>query len=137
MKIENKIVVRYRDGKIKKGHTYDFFPNRPVFHLTAMEGEQEIIEINLSELKALFFVKSFEGSKDHPRFDDQAISERLKTMPGLKLEVTFFDGEKMYGTSQGYDPTRKGFFLFLADQDVNDERVFVIKESTISVKVLQ
>jgi hypothetical protein len=29
-----KMVVRFSDGRIKKGFSQDFFPNKPVFHLT-------------------------------------------------------------------------------------------------------
>jgi hypothetical protein len=48
--------------------------------------------------------------------------------------VAFLDGEVVYGMTNGYSPNRKGFFVFPADKKTNNERIFVIKESTTSVK---
>ena len=36
--IGNKVVARYRDGRIVRGFTQDFLPNRPSFHLAPEEG---------------------------------------------------------------------------------------------------
>jgi hypothetical protein len=52
----------------------------------------------------------------------------------LKIRVDFLDGEVMYGMTHGYAPSRKGFFVFPADKDTNNERVFVIREATAAVK---
>ncbi len=53
----NKVVVRFKDGTIMKGNTSDFFPNKASFHLSYPEGKIE--EIDVKELKAVFFVKDF------------------------------------------------------------------------------
>ncbi len=37
----------------------------------------------------------------------------------------------MYGSTHGYAPNRRGFFLFPADKQSNNERVFVIQASTV------
>jgi hypothetical protein len=60
--------------------------------------------------------------------------ENFKNIPGLKVKVTFFDGEVMYGSTNGYAPERKGFFIFPADEESNNERVFIIRESTVAVE---
>ena len=31
--IQNKIVVRYQDGRMSKGYTSNFMPNKDIFHL--------------------------------------------------------------------------------------------------------
>jgi hypothetical protein len=54
-------------------------------------------------------------------------------VPGLKLKITFFDGEVMYGSTQGYEPERKGFFVFPADQDANCDRAYIVKEAVVDV----
>ena len=133
LKIENKVVVRFRDGRMVKGYTYDFNPNRETFHVTDVQNEKEVIEISTSLLKAVFFVKTFEGNKDHRNPDDFSM-ESLENIPGLKVKVTFSDGEVMYGSTHGYAPQRRGFFIFPADKESNNERVFVIKESTAAVE---
>ncbi len=132
-KIENKVVVRFRDGRMVKGYAYDFNPNKEIFHVTDAHNEKEVTEVSTPLMKAVFFVKTFEGDKDHPDPEDFS-QESLKNIPGLKVKVTFFDGEVMYGSSHGYSPQRKGFFVFPADKTINNDRVFVIKDSTVAVE---
>ena len=40
----------------------------------------------------------------------------------------------MYGSTHGYAPNRKGFFILPANKEINNQRVFVIKESTAAVE---
>ena len=133
LNFENKVVARYRDGKMLKGFTHDFNQNKPVFHLSLADNQKEVLEINSCQLKAVFFVKTFEGNKDYRGPAEAILLEKLKKVPGIKLKITFFDGEVMYGSTQGYDPERKGFFMFPADQDANCERAFIIKAATTNV----
>lgn len=132
-KIENKVVVRFRDGRIVKGYTYDFHPHREVFHVTETQYAKEVIEVSNSLMKAVFFVKTFEGNKDHKGPDDFS-RESLKNAHGLKIKVTFSDGEVMYGATNGYAPQRKGFFVLPADKESNNDRVFIMKDSTVAVE---
>jgi hypothetical protein len=136
VKPENKVVIRFRDGRIVKGYSYDFNPNKETFHVTKGENEREVFEVSTSLMKAVFFVKTFEGNKDHPGADDLSM-ESLKKIPGLKVKVTFFDDEVMYGSTHGYAPDRKGFFIFPVNKEDNNERVFVIKESTVAVETVR
>ena len=131
--VENKVVVRFRDGRMVKGYTHDFNPNREVFHVTEVQEGGKVIEVSPSLLKALFFVKTFEGNKDH-RSNDDISRESLKNVSGLKVKVTFSDGEVMYGSTHGYAPERKGFFIFPTDKKSNNDRAFVIVESTDGVE---
>ncbi len=131
--MENKVVARFRDGTVAKGQTFDFNPNKEVFHITRAQEGKEVLEVRTSRLKAVFFVKTFAGDKNHPSSEDFS-EESLKSTPGLKVKVTFFDGEVMYGSTNGYTPHRKGFFIFPAHREINNERVFVIKESTTTVE---
>jgi hypothetical protein len=133
LKIENKVVVRFRDGGMLKGYTYDFNPRREIFHVTETQYAKEVTEVSNSLMKAVFFVKTFEGNKHHKGPDDFSL-ESLKNVHGLKMKVTFSDGEVMYGATNGYAPERKGFFIFPADKESNNERVFIIKDSTVVVE---
>jgi small nuclear ribonucleoprotein (snRNP)-like protein len=133
LKIENKVVVRFRDGRMVKGYTHDFTPNKGIFHVSEAQDGGKVIEVSTSLLKAVFFVKTFEGNRNHRSTDDFTV-ESLRDVPGLKVKVTFSDGEVMYGTTHGYAPERKGFFIFPADKESNNERVFVITESTDGVE---
>jgi hypothetical protein len=134
LQIENKVVVHFRDGRLVKGFTYDFNPNKETFHITKFQDGKEVIEVSASLMKAVFFVKTFEGNKAHPSFDDFSM-EKFKDTPGLKVKITFSDGEVIYGSTLGYSPDRKGFFIFPANKETNNDRVFVIKGATDSVEI--
>ena len=77
--------------------------------------------------------KTFEGNKDHRDPKDFSL-DSLKSIPGLKVKVTFFDGEVMYGSTNGYTPERKGFFIFPVDKESNNDRVFAIRQSAVTVE---
>jgi len=124
-----KIVVKYLNGKIIKGYTTDFNPNKDVFHLQLVEEYQEKeqkekVKINIDEIKAVFFVKNFQGDKNY---------EKVRTFNGYesgppsqrKIIVIFKDSENFYGTTHSYSPDRKGFFVYPIDQKDNNDRVFV------------
>jgi len=131
--IENKVVARFRDGKIVKGVTNDFFPNKDVFHISDTERGKNLTEVRVPDLKALFFVKSFEGKKDHRKYDHPDVLEKLSKTAGVKLKIIFSDGEQMLAFTQGYEPGRKGFFIFSPDPESNWERAFVLKQATKEV----
>ena len=66
--ISNKIVVKYKDGKIVKGWSTDFGPNKEIFHLHPLEEYgKDVLEIETSSLKAVFFVKDYKGNKDYKK----------------------------------------------------------------------
>ena len=126
---ENKVVARFKSNSIKKGTTSDFFPNKDSFHLKLANGE--ILDINIEELKSLFFVKTFEGNRGY-------MDKYIDQVPGggRKVQVKFSDGETMIGYTQGYSPTRSGFFLTPADLNNNNERIYVINSATEKVTFL-
>ena len=132
-KIDNKIVVRFRDGTMVKGYTHDFNPNKGIFHVAKAQEGNGVVQVSTADMKVVFFVKSFEGDKEHPNFDDFSM-EKFKSIPGLKLKIVFFDNEVIYGSNHGYSPQRKGFFIFPANKELNHERVFVIRDATVSVE---
>ncbi len=125
----NKVVVRYKNGNVEKGVTGDFFPNKVMFHLQL--PTRETLEVNVEELKAICFVKDFEGNKD--RKDDYSYE-----LPGggRKVQVDFSDGETLIGFTQGYAPTRAGFFVVPADLQSNNERIYVVTSATKKVTIL-
>ncbi len=130
----NKVVVRFADGRVLRGSTADFLPDRPVFHLQpAPPDARKSVEIAMQELKALFFVKDLTG--DSARADAPDVS-RVAPAMGRKLRVTFKDGEVMLGTAQSYGPARQGFFLVPADPGSNNERCYIVAAAVKSVTPL-
>jgi hypothetical protein len=126
----NKIIIRYFDGKIKKGTTEDFFPNKTIFHLRDKDSD-EYTEIRIEDLKAVFFVKSFEG--DHT-YHESTEFERFGL--GRKIKVCFKDGEVLFGYTQGFSRERVGFILFPADPNSNNEKVFVVTAATENINFI-
>ena len=127
-----RVVARFSDGKVLKGTTQDFFPNRPSFHLLPADGSAAI-EIRCKQLKALFFVKTFEG--DRRRKDVRGfISAPAETAQGKKIAVRFKDGEIICGYSLSYTSDREGFFIFPADGGSNNLRAYVVTVGTTEVK---
>ena len=131
-----KIVLRHRDGRIMKGYSMDFNPNKSSFHLrqdpTGSSGDKPI-DLRIGELKAIFFVKNFEGNRDYPERRRFLGGDKLH---GRKVEVTFVDGEVVQGSTMGYDPKRPGFFLFPPDPEGNNIRIFVVSSAVKSFRYL-
>ncbi len=123
-----KVVLHFLDGKIVKGTTSDFSTERSWFHLTE-STTGEIIKVDPSLLKGIFFVKTFEGNPLIRKNYDLSL-------PGLgtKVMVRFKDGETVFGYTYGISPDRTGFFLFLSDRYTNNEKVFVLTAATQDIR---
>jgi hypothetical protein len=129
-----KIVVRYREGRLLKGYTHDFHPMRPQFSLWSSinASPSERIVIPLSHLKAVFFVRDFTGD---PAYVDRQVFDGAHAA-GRRLEVMFADGEVMVGSTLNYRHDGIGFFLTPADRRVNNRRVFVVASALRHVRFL-
>lgn len=132
MEIWNMVVARTRDGRRVKGFTWDFAPTCDSFHVAHAGEEDSVTELSMEDLKAVFFVKTFEGipGRPSPRIHDH---ESLEPLPGIKLKVTFKDGEVLFGTTNGFTSGREGFFVLPADRTSNNTRVYVMTDATQSV----
>jgi hypothetical protein len=115
-----KVVARYWDGLLLRGYTNDFHPSKAHLHLSAHPTAGPAALVPLSQLKALFFVREFEGNPSHVE-EKQFVSRPA----GRKIEVTFRDGEVLVGSTLNYRPDGQGFFVHPADVRSNNLRVFV------------
>jgi hypothetical protein len=124
-----KVVVKFKDNTVSKGKTNDLFANKAQFHLKKMNGD--IVEIIFEDLKAVFFVKDFEGNKNHKdKYSDKIASE------GRKIKVRFVDGETVVGYTLALSLGHQGFFMVPADLESNNERIFVVKSETEKIELL-
>jgi hypothetical protein len=131
----NRVVAHFQDGHVVKGFTTDFLPAKDHFHMT---GEQDApgsrpTQVKVAELKALFFVKTFDGDPAHKKNNEAGAG---KPAMGRVIQVVFKDGEVMVGTTQGYDRSRPGFFVVPVDPASNNERAFVVAAATQEVAFL-
>jgi hypothetical protein len=131
----NKVVARYADGRLVKGMTADFFANKPVFHVmpTGSPPGTTPLEIATDELKALFFVKDFDGNQQHV---EKKEFDPVRPPAGRKIRVQFADGEILIGTTTGYQPGRPGFFLVPADEGSNIDRAYVVASASVDIRFI-
>ena len=131
-----KVIMRYTDGRLIKGYTNDFSPNKTQFHVRSIDSSPTDmgVEVRIRDLKAVFFVKDFAGNPEYHEKKDFSGSQQAV---GRKMEVTFKDGEVMVGSTMGHDPKRPGFFLTPADPQGNALRVFVIAAAVSRTRFLQ
>ena len=128
-----KVVLHYNDGRILKGFTQNFFPNKPTFHFQPADSGNPgpRVEVILKDLKGVFFVKDFAGN---PGYKEKKTFPEGVQISGKKVEVSFEDGEMLIGSTLGYDPSRPGFFFFPSDPEWNLIRVFIVTQSVSKVR---
>ena len=121
--MRHNVVVRYKDGRVAKGTTADFAPNRTTFTLAPLSPARDgPATIQVEDLKAVFFVRSFEGNREYRE-------HKMRTPEGTigrRYLLTFTDGETMRGTALGANLSRYGFLLFPSDTGGNNKRIFVV-----------
>jgi len=92
-------------------------------------------EISTKEIKAVFYVNTFDGDSDHKHLN---FHSRAPVAQGIWMRLQFRDGEVMEGivhNSLRYliDP---GFFLLPTDPDSNNQLVYVVKNWLVDHRVL-
>jgi hypothetical protein len=128
-----KLVVRYKDGRLVKGFSHDFNPTRAQFAIwpSINAAEHEGILVPISVLKAVFFVRDFRGDASY--VEDRSFEGAV---PGRRVEVTFADDEVVTGTTLSYRPDGQGFFLNPSDPRANNIRIFVVTSAVRHVRFL-
>jgi hypothetical protein len=129
----NRIVVRYSDGRVHKGFTGDFVPTKNLFHLISAKDPTKQLAVQVSALKAIFFVKDFKGNP--ARLDKPGVHPSL-TQRGKQLKITFRDGEVFYGMSEGFHPDAIGFFILPGDMECNIVRAFIVNAFVEHTEIL-
>jgi hypothetical protein len=117
--MDEKVVLRYRDGRTERARLEPIDPTTEV--LTIHEDDGRTLEVPFSALKAVFFPRS-------------AVDEtELEPATGMQISIEFNDGEVIRGIAH-YNPERNGFFLYPEDRSKN-ERIFVVNSAIVSIEV--
>lgn len=124
-----KVIAHFREGTLLKGTTRNFNPARPTLRMKTEDGKRR--EVNVRELKALFFVREFRGN---PSYRERKGFFKPPNEAN-KVLVEFVDGEVIFGYSNSHSQRGLGFFLVPGDPDSNNIKVFVVRASTRRVKV--
>jgi hypothetical protein len=142
-KVCDKVVVRFRDGRLVRGYIEDFSANAESLKFRESRKKQSV-SLSFDDLKAIFFVKTFRGDKDYREKKIYGISERK----GKRIFVRFKDGESLIGFTEGDTPWRKGFFLdssdkktkgfivFPTDADGNNIKIYVINSAVEDITMV-
>ncbi len=142
-----KIVAHLRDGKLVKGYadlplptdTSGVVATIPVslpkqIPIEAVESGKRH-SVSLSSLKALFFVKSFQGN---PQYAEIKFFNGEPKVEGLWIHLTFDDNERIEGIVHNSLAflTEPGFLMKPPDPNSNNQAVYVLKESLTSFRVV-
>ncbi len=129
--MEQKIVVHTKGGTIHKGVTHDFEPGQEAFHVLPAEGGGVPMRLQLEDLKALFWVKTYIGNRHFVasrRFEEVVVQKRAI--------LTFRDGEEIWGTLDGDSEEGEGFFLTPADREDNNIRIYVVRSALKELRMV-
>lgn len=144
MGAEERVAARFNNGKVLKGYVKDFTADSEMVFLDEAEsGMNHIIPIN--ELKALFFIRTFEGDREYREKKAFGVSPSK----GRKVFIKFKDKESLIGFIDGEVPFQKGFtltkpdgtedtgfFLTPSDIDSNNIKVFVVGSAIENVTIM-
>jgi hypothetical protein len=104
------------------------------FRLRHLESDK-VEEISAEDVKAVFYVNSFEGDSDHKELN---FHSRAPIVHGIWVRLQFRDSEVMEGII--YNSIRylvdPGFFLLPTDPDSNNRLVYVRKNWLSDYRVL-
>jgi len=143
MSDEDKVVLRFTDGKLLKGYLKEFSQDSHKVLFKKLDGKKDQ-SIPIPKLKAIFFVKTFDG-------DSKYVEKKIygiRRSEGKKIFVKFNDNESMIGYLQGGvpwnkgfflsnpDKEKKGFFLVPVDEDSNNIKVFVVGSSVKDITAI-
>jgi uncharacterized protein DUF6982 len=127
----SKAVVAFLDGRRLKGYIYNFSALKDRFRLFFEQDVQqrEGTDVQMKDLKAIFFAKDFVGDREYQ--ESQTLAPQNQ---GRKAEISFRDGEKLVGTTDAYNPQKIGFFIVPVDPRSNNLRVFVITKNARQIR---
>lgn len=142
-----KVIAHLRGGKLVKGYTDTSVPysleemlkedpeSLPPNLSVQQEGSEKKIKVSLKSLKALFFVKSFEGSKEYKEIK---FFHAHPPIEGLWVRIRFGDGEYTEGIVRNSLKylVEPGFFLKPPDPHSNNQVVYAVKASVVEFHVL-
>jgi hypothetical protein len=127
-----RLVVRFKDGRIARGVCFALSPKENSFHLDETDeagiSSGSTTQIKYSDIKAVFYVKSFDG-----KFD-RTTRYREWTPEGTEVVVEFNDGEVLRGsTLHPYRADDNRFHLIPKEEKTNN--ISVLIEASAVAKV--
>jgi hypothetical protein len=134
-----RVVIRYADGRVLRGFVArkdeTALQDTPPESLAVKDSHGESVTVGASDIKAIFFVKSFEGNPDYTEF--KVFSSR-PTGKGVWVRVHFRDGEMIEGVAPNCLETysKAVFYITPPDPGSNNQGVLVSKHYVKEMQVL-
>jgi hypothetical protein len=133
MREMQKVVVHYRGGATVRGRLRFFEGVRSA--VTAEDLAGLPMTVPFDEIKAIFFVKEYEGSEEEHE------AARPEGLPGARergrpVAVRFADGEVIEGSVSPFPPTGPGFYLTPRGRHGNNRAIFVPSASALEIRPL-
>ena len=129
--MSNRVVAHFLDGRVLKGASFDVSLTKATCHVQTSTGP---VEVQLSELKALFFVKDLTGDPAHQEGSTIAKGD-TRAVGGRRVEIRFKDGEQLVGLTPSYRLEQQFFYILPADSKSNNIRILVNRAATSSVQL--
>ncbi len=137
--LSRKVIIRYVDGSLVRGFLgpedeATLQKNETVpFVIQDVSGHSQ--EVRPSRIKAVFFVKTFEGSPDYSEFK---VFTNPPTGKGVWVRIRFGDGEVMEGVASNSLATyfHLVFSMKPPDPGSNNQTVIVSKRCLKEMQVL-
>ncbi len=126
----DRVVLRYRDGRVIPCRLAEgFTPGNEVVEALLDDGTRA--SVPLEELKAVFFLKDPRRRRVEMELDLDHEAEG----PGARARVEFTDGEIIHGRVEQYSIADRGFFLYPAARESNNEKIFVVASALTSLVI--
>jgi Family of unknown function (DUF6982) len=126
-----KVVAHFIDHSVIKGTSADVDPKRPVCHVHT--PAREVVEVDMRQVKALFFVKDLDGKPGY--HETQAPADGDQRLRGSRqVEVAFADGERLGGLMNRFPPLGPFFFMLPIDPQSNNVRILVNRDAVATMR---
>lgn len=127
-----RLVVRYANGDTLYGVSFALNLKDNGFHLDQTDSngvsKGKSVQVEFTELKAIFYVKSFDGKYDKNETFREWAPE------GSEVVLEFLDGESIHGyTQHTYNPHDTRFYLIPKEPDTNNISILVESSALKSV----
>jgi Family of unknown function (DUF6982) len=131
--VVGKVVVHYRDGRVIKGYAAGVSGTLPSFFIQTLDVPSQEVEVELAHLKAVFFVKDFDGNAG---YDEKKTFDAPPAPNGRRMEIAMVDGEILVGALDAYHPEGEGFFFAPADGNSNNIGCFVVASAVKRASII-
>ncbi len=130
MPVANQVVAHFLDGQLIKGTSLDVVPGKPDCHIRT--SDQGMVDVQLADLKALYFVKSLAGDSTH-EYAVEPLAGDPRLAGSKRISLTFKDGEQLEALCNRYPPLGRHFFVLPVDSAGNTIRVLVNREAVVEM----